>query len=99
MLKQHYPPVDDTGDNLRSVSETNALSQNPSSQSLVPSNSRPQFISQYPSDHQVTNFNHPPESGENAMIFQGNATAVVRVLKELHAQRQFMQNSVVLIAK
>jgi hypothetical protein len=31
--------------------------------------------------------------------FQGNPTAVVRILRELHDQRQFMQNGLVLLAK
>lgn len=46
----------------------------------------------------------PPQINQGEMqisedAFQGNAASVVRILKELHAQRQFMQNTVILLAK
>lgn len=54
-----------------------------------------QMVRRNPSQQQL--YQDPMQVSEDA--FQGNATSVVRILKELHAQRQFMQNTVILLAK
>jgi sensor domain CHASE-containing protein len=39
------------------------------------------------------------EDEEDLQMIQGNPTAVVRILRELKDQKQFMQNGLVLLAK